>query len=381
MKISIVGGHLSPALSIIQALPKDTDIIYIGRKNSLEGDTALSLEYQKISQLGIPFINLTTARLQRRFTRQTLSSLFKLPGGLIEAYKILRKFKPDVVVCFGGYLQIPVAFAAYILKIPIITHEQTLNAGLANKIIAPFASTVCISWQESAKYFPAKKTFLTGLPLRKEFYKIKNPSNSHLSSLISLPRRQAGPLSSLYITGGSQGAHSINVLIENILEKLLKKYNIIHQTGDSKEYQDFSRLENLKNTLPEELRKKYKIFKFIDPAETASVISQADLVISRSGMNTVAELIFLEKPSLLIPLPHGQNNEQLKNALFMESLGLAKVLEQNRLTPEILYSQVVEFTAKLKEINKSSQAINKFKNHYAAEKIVKIIEQTANQKK
>lgn len=363
MRIAIVGGHLSPALSIIEYLPKGTQIIFIGRKHALEADKALSLEYQKINELNIPFENLETGRLQRKITAHTISSLLKLPKGFIRAFKILQKFKPDVVVCFGGYLQIPIAFAAYLLRIPILIHEQTMRAGLANKIVAPLATTICISWPTSAKYFPKQKTTPTGLPLRKEFIKISNhhsPITIHQSPTI-------------LITGGSLGAHAINVLIEGVLEKLLKKYYIIHQTGDSQEYKDFDRLNELRNNLSPGLKEKYKLIKFIDPEETAQIMNSADLVISRSGINTVAELLYLKKPAILIPLPYGQSNEQLENAKYFERSGLGKILIQKDITPEILYSQIAEFTAKLDSIDRSAYENQKPAND-AAEKIVKIIQ-------
>ncbi len=366
MKIVIIGGHLAPALAVIQALPKNTEVLFIGRKYALEGDQALSLEYQKITSMGIPFINLTTGRLQRKFTKHTCLSLLKLPLGSLQALKVLIINRPDCVVCFGGYIEVPVAFAAYLLGIPIITHEQTRKAGLANKIITPFTSVICLSWEESKKYFPANKTILTGLPIRKEFFDV-------------IARSTPNP-KTIYITGGSLGAHAINILIEGCIEKLLKNFQVIHQTGDAKEYKDYDRLEKLKQSLPQELQNRYKIVKFIDPEDAAQTMASADLVISRSGMNTTAELLYLSKPCLLIPLPHGQSNEQLENALFLQEQGLAKVLKQEDLTSEILYSQITSIIAKLDKPDNSSTQPNKLIPYDAAEKITQIIRQIYEKK-
>lgn len=367
MKIVIVGGHLGPALAIIDALPKGTEILFIGRKYALEGDKAHSLEYQKITSLNIPFVNLPTGRLQRKFTRYTIPSLLKPPIGFIQALKVLFSFKPNVVVCFGGYVQIPVALAASLLNIPVIVHEQTLKAGLANKLISHLARTICISWPESAVFFPSQKTILTGLPLRREFYKESRSVKDNKKKII-------------YITGGSLGAHPINLLIEGTLEKLLEKFYLIHQTGSATQYKDYERLEKIRQKMPVALQNKYKLAQFIDPDEAAQAMGSSDLVISRSGINTVAELLYLEKPCLLIPLPHGQNNEQLQNAAFLERLGFAKVLRQEELTPEILYSQITDFIAKLDKLrNKATEAKKLIKND-AAEKIVKIITEIYSQK-
>lgn len=308
------GGHFSPALAVIESMPKEWEILLVGRKHAFEGDQALSLEYQTAHRLGLPFVSITTGRLQRKITKRSFISLFKMPVGVTQATMILKKFKPDVVVSFGGYVSVPVVLAAALLKVPIVIHEQTLDAGLANKIAARFATKICISWQQSAVFFPKNKTVLTGNPLRKEF----------LTPVIA--RRNDDTL--IYITGGSGGAHGINVLIEGCLQKLLEKYSVIHQTGDAKEFEDFDRLVKLKQSLPENLQKRYLLKKFVEPEHVIEILTQADLIISRAGINTVTELLYFGKPSLLIPLPYGQQNEQLTNAQFMKQIGLAAILDQ-----------------------------------------------------
>src|SRR5581483_2708185 len=155
------------------------------------------------------------------------------------------------VIGFGGYLQIPVCLAAFLRHIPVIIHEQTLKAGLANKIVAKFASKICISWEESLPYFPRTKTILTGNPLRQEFF----TSLRHQKEKPEYPLAGEShkSLPTLYITGGSAGAHAINLLVEETLEKLLEKFLITHQTGDAKQYNDFARLEKKKDSLPASL--------------------------------------------------------------------------------------------------------------------------------
>ncbi len=317
MKIVLIGGHLSPALCVMQALPKTTKILFIGRKYGLEGDNALSLEYITINALNIPFVGLNTARLQRKLTKYTIPSLLKLPFGFIKSFLTLIKFRPDVVVGFGGYVSIPVIFCAYLLRLPVIIHEQTLEAGFANRFLARFATKICISWQASQKYFPKEKTILTGNPIRQ--FAVRNSQFAVIEN----------KLPTIYVTGGSSGSHSINLLIEDIIKELLEKYNIIHQTGDAKKYKDFDRLNTLKSGLTYDLKKRYALQKFIEPEMVGGVLAKADLVVGRSGINAITELMYFEKPALLIPLPFSQNNEQLKNAKFLEKLGLGKVLQQD----------------------------------------------------
>lgn len=366
MKIAIVGGHLNPALCVIENLPADAGIIFIGRKYALEGDEALSLEYQKITALNIPFIELRTGRLQRKFSSQTIPSLLKLPLGFAQSLQILLKHKPAVLVCFGGYLQIPLCLMASILRIPIIIHEQTLKAGLANKLISPLARKICISWPPSASHFPKPKTILTGLPLRNSFRYQK-------------PKPTSDQPQSIYVTGGSLGAHALNVLIEGCIAKLVENYNVTHQTGAAAEYSDYERLTRLKESFPPEIRKKYKIHKFIDPEETAHEMNKADIVISRSGINTIAELMYLRKPAILIPLPYGQTNEQLANAKFFEKNEKCVILEQKNLTPEILYSQIIKLTAKLKRQGSYNYETKDYQKN-SSERLVKIILEEAKEK-
>ena len=336
MKVVLVGGHLSPALAVLEKLEKK-DVYYIGRKHSFEGDNALSLEYQEIAKLGIPFFALKTARLQRKFTKYTLLSFLKMPIGFYQALKILNKIKPDVVLCFGGYLSVPVGLAASVLRMPIVIHEQTLAIGFANKILSPLAKKICISWESSENFFPKEKTVLTGNPIKQDTLKLLN-----YKKILNNP-----PL--IYITGGSSGSHAINGLVRNSLEKLLEKYVIFHQTGDSGLYNDFEKLTLIKNSLTEKYSKNYTLTKFLDVKESSQMLAKADLVVGRSGINTVTELIYLEKPALFIPLPFSQKNEQAKNANFMKDLGLAEIIEQNFLTPDLF---ILEISSMFKNIKK-----------------------------
>src|SRR3990167_11265609 len=164
MKMMIIGGHLSPALSVLDSLPKDWEILFVGRKYVFEGEKSLSLEYKIINHLKIPFEEISTGRLQRKFTKNTIPSLLKLPYGFFKSLRILKKFRPDAVLGFGGYLQIPIVFVAFFLKIPVVLHEQTLESGFSNKICSSIARKICISWESSFKFFPKKKTVLTGNP-------------------------------------------------------------------------------------------------------------------------------------------------------------------------------------------------------------------------
>lgn len=339
MKILITGGHFSPAVAVIEALPKDFGILYVGRKHGLEGDAATSLEYQEITKRGIPFVSLTAGRLQRRISIHTLWSLLKIPIGIVQAFFIVQKCRPDVVVVFGGYIALPVSLATWVFGIPIVVHEQTLGAGLANRIIGLFAHTICISWESSFRFFKRSKTILTGNPTR----------NYQLSTIPSARAQGEGNyqlsnenIQLIYITGGSSGSHAINVLVEGCIERLLHNFRVFHQTGDAKKYNDFERLNKLRSTLPDHLQRRYMIVKFINPEDVYGYIKESALVVSRSGINTVTELFLLKKPALLIPLPFAQDNEQQRNAEFFVRFGFGKVHRQESLTSDMLLAAITQ---------------------------------------
>lgn len=323
MKILITGGHLTPAIAVIEKL-KNAQVLYAGRKYSLEGDNATSLEYQTVPKLGVKFIEVNPPRFQRKLSRNTIPAMLRVPQGLREAFGILKDERPDALLCFGGYVQIPFVLASVLLKIPIVLHEQTFEAGASNRLCSKFAKTICISHDSSAKYFPKNKTILTGNPVRREIFETQEK--------INLPQG-SGPL--IFVTGGSQGSHFINELIKNNLEELLRNYRIIHQTGDAKQFNDFEDLLEKKKTL-ENLAEKYIIFRFINPSQIGFVLKNSDLVIGRGGANTVWEIFLLKKRAIIIPISFSQKQEQLKNANFLKESGMGLVLSEENSSREVL---------------------------------------------
>ncbi len=360
MKICVIGGHLSPALATIDALPKQTEIVFVGRKYSLEGDTTPSLEYKTVREREIPFIHLETGRLQRRFSKHTLPSLLRLPKGFSEAFRVLREQKPDLILGFGGYLSIPLCFAGFVMHIPIIIHEQTLEAGLANKLVAKFATKVCISFENSKKFFPKGKCILTGNPMRKEILEVKGK------------KREENPRPVILVTGGSAGSKAINTEIEKLLPDLLKKYSVIHLTGGANALEDYHRLSKIKSD-------HYTLHPFATPKEYAAYLSKSDMVICRSGMNTVTELLALEKPCILIPLPHGQKNEQLKNALFLKQAGIGVVLEQGNITSEKLLRTIETVLSQRSDYGVSDKKLSHI-HEKATEQILSVINDVTQKK-
>lgn len=367
MRVVLVGGHLSPALAVLEELKND-EVLFLGRKYSFEGDKALSLEYQLVTGLGVNFTPITTGRLQRSFTKHTLISFLKLPIGFIQSFNALIKFKPDIVIGFGGYISIPVVFTAHILRIAVVIHEQTFEAGFANRLLSKFVKRICISWLNSENFFPRKKTILTGNPVRKEFKK-------DLSNEFKFKKQ----LPLIYVTGGSTGSHVINEGLGKILEKILKIANIVHQTGDAKEFNDFSKLQKIKEKINNP-NGEYVAVKFLNTIHASEIFRKADMVISRSGINTITELIYLKKPSLLVPLSFSQKNEQFKNASFAKKLGIAEILEQKELTEEKFYEMILKILKNKKEYtDKLKIDTGVFEN--AAENIVRVVRSVVENEK
>lgn len=326
-KIVVTGGHLTPAIATIDELKKENDIeiIFIGRARATEGDKAPSVESVVIPNLGIKFYAINAGRLQRKFTRYTLWSLGKVPVGVIQALGILSRERPNAVLSFGSYVAVPVVLAAWVLGIPVITHEQTVKGGLANQIVAKLAKRIAVAWEHSLENYPKEKTVLVGNPIRKE--------------LLNLKKKRIFR-SVVYITGGNQGAHTINEMVLEILPQLLEEYEVVHQTGGSEVYKDYESLAALASQLSQKMQHRYTLAKWFDTAETVNIFAKASIIVGRSGANTVVEAMALGLPAVYIPLPISANNEQMKNAKVMEGLGAAVILPQDRLTPKRLLAGV-----------------------------------------
>ncbi|OGG14865.1 hypothetical protein A2875_01290 [Candidatus Gottesmanbacteria bacterium RIFCSPHIGHO2_01_FULL_46_14] len=311
-KILMTGGHITPAIAVADALKKTNtqiDIVFAGRDTSIEGSNSQSEEARLVNQRGFRFVSIQAGRITRAFTLLTAVGIFRIPFGFIAAFGICLSERPDVIVSFGGYVALPVVIAGWMLAIPSITHEQTLSPGLANRIIGLFAKKICVSFPQTVKDFPSDKTVLTGLPLRE--------------SIFHPPKNSPFPLGNkplIIVTGGSTGAVTLNRLVFPIVENLTTYYSIIHQTGRL----DLQNAPDVPN---------YFATAYLDEPAYAWAIGHADLVVGRSGANTVGEVAVLGKVALFVPLPWSGGNEQYENARYLETVGTSQVLNQKNLTP------------------------------------------------
>lgn len=307
-KLVLAGSHAgSTAIAVIQEIQKrklNWEIHWIG------------MEYKNLEKLNIIFHNLESGKIENKLTKNTLPSILKIPNTLIKSYKLIKELNPDLVLSFGSGAGALVSLWSNFLKIPVIIHEQTAVAGRANIFSSYFANKILVAREGSLKYFSKLKSEVVGNPINKSIIELKsNKRNLRVKSIL--------------ITGGSRGSTWINTAIKPLLPRLLEKYFIIHQTGEN----NIKEFEDIKN-------EKYFTFGQTDPKNMAEVISKADIVVSRAGANTIADLIMLKKPSILIPIPWSYNDEQTENAKFMESFGLARILPQKELSPQRLLAEI-----------------------------------------
>jgi len=370
MKIVICGGHLTPALATIEALKKekkDLQIFFFGRLHPLEGDPSFSAESQIIPSLGIPFYPIISGRLQRKFTSYTIISLLKIPVGLIQAFFLLLKVKPAVICSFGSYVAVPTVIAGWLLRIPIITHEQTQEAGLASKIIALLAQKIAVSWPKSLQYFPVGKTVSTGNPLRWEIFN-KQAKDKKLQKFLD---SSGVPL--LFVTGGNQGSHQINQAVGEILPVLIKNYRLIIQTGGSKIYQDFEDLNRLARNLSSEDNSRLYLARYLDQDNIGAVLNGADLIICRAGANIVWEIGTLGKVAIFVPIPWSQHDEQTKNAQVLAKAKSAIILPQEKLSGQSLSEQIKLVFSNFEDFKQNARKAEKNFRRDAAPKLARVI--------
>lgn len=359
MKLLVTGGHISPALACIDEISKkeDLEIVFVGRKHNNEREKTTSMEFAEITSRNIKFINLTAGRVTRLLNLRSFLNWFNFPIGFFQSLIVLKKEKPDAILTFGGYIALPIAIVGNFLGIPVYIHEQTVHPGSTNRVLGNVAKKIFLAFDEAKKYFPPQKVIVVGNPIRKQVFEI-----------INKPFSIDEKLPVIYVTGGSLGSHSVSMLIEPIIMKLLEKYIVIHQAGNVAQYNDFSRLTEMRINLPEKLQKRYFLRSHFQTHEIGYIYSQADLVIGRSGANTFSELVSLKKPSILIPLPWSANGEQQKQAEILKNSGAAEIFDQSGKSSDLL----ILIEKMIKDLEKYRQSFNNLNSLYsrnAAEQI------------
>ncbi len=294
-------GHVTPNLALITELQKEVAFFYIGSKTGIEKEL--------IAKTEVPYFSISSGKLRRYIDLENVRDIFRVMKGVIDARRILKQIKPDLLFSKGGFVSVPVIIAAKMLKIPAFIHESDLTPGLANKIAQRFAEKVFTSFEEAKAYFPREKVFAIGSPIRPEIF-----NGDKNTALKLLHFSSVKPI--ITVMGGSLGAKKINEQVRKELPNLLGNYQVVHICG--------------KGQVDESLLGKagYKQFEYIHE-ELPHILAATHCVITRGGSNALFEFLALNMPMLIIPLSKKQSRgDQLLNAESFAQKGFAKVIEE-----------------------------------------------------
>ena len=294
------GGHIFPALSIANALKrlnKDIEILFVGAEGKME--------MEKVPEAGYKIVGLPVRGLQRKLTLNNLKVLWNLWRSLKKAKRVVREFKPDVVVGVGGYASGPIGKVATNAGIPLELQEHNSYAGVTNKLLAKKAAKICVAYEGMERFFPQEKIIFTGNPVRKD---LLNAVSERAEGIVFYGLN--ANKKTVLVTGGSLGAGSINKAMVRWLEKIAgwKDVQVIWQCGS---YYHKELEEQLKGRMPENV----KFMPFLKRMDLAYAC--ADLVVARAGAGTISELCLLGKAVVLVPSPNVAEDHQTKNAMAL----------------------------------------------------------------
>jgi UDP-N-acetylglucosamine--N-acetylmuramyl-(pentapeptide) pyrophosphoryl-undecaprenol N-acetylglucosamine transferase len=359
LKVIISGGgtagHINPGLAIakyIQQTQRNSQIVFIG--------TRRGLETKLVPKEGFELKLINVRGFKRKLSFENLLTLKELLQGILQARRILKKFKPDVVIGTGGYVCGPVVFVASRMGIPTLIHEQNAFPGITNKILSRFASVTAISFKESETYFTgAKRLVYTGNPVRSEILLAdKQIARSRLNINSQKPL--------VVVVGGSLGAEKINETVCLMILKYFKEesFNLIFATGNSQ-------FEKTKKMLAGFTSESVSIVPYIYDA--ANIYASADLMVCRAGAITCSELTALGLPSIMIPSPNVVENHQEHNARSLEKQGASVVILEKDLNEDLLYKQITGLLKDREQLSKMSKNAKRMVIVNATEKIYSLI--------
>lgn len=351
------GGPNAPLIAIYEEL-KSRDAgftaLWLGTKNGVEKNM--------IAPYQIPFKRIISGKLKRYFSLLNLFTPLFVLLGFIQSLFILKKFKPDAVLTAGSFVAVPVVYAAWLLGIPRFVHQQDLEIGLANKIMAKVATAITVTFSDSIGQFNFKKTFHVSNPVRKEILK---GNKDRAVTLFGLnPNRRT-----ILFVGGGQGAELINQMVLESVGKICAEYQIIHLTGQGKEiaskFIDYYDRQTLKL-----IQSNYHAYEFLQ-AEIFDAMAASDLAVSRAGFSILTEFAALAKPVLLIPLP----GHQEINAQYFAKYNAAKVIKQENLNSQVIIKVILSLLNNPADLQNLSRNISQMIDKDAAKRYVDLVGQ------
>jgi UDP-N-acetylglucosamine--N-acetylmuramyl-(pentapeptide) pyrophosphoryl-undecaprenol N-acetylglucosamine transferase len=342
------GGHVFPGIALAEEVVTRhpaNDVVFAG--------TARGLEARVVPEAGFPIELIEVRGLKGKGLLGALLNLLLLPRAFLQSYRILRKWRPDVVVGVGGYASGPVVLTAALLRIPTAVQEQNAIAGLTNRLLGRVVQAAFTAFPEAARHFARRKVFQLGNPIRRQLMEnYMRPEVEHAE-----PR--------LLVFGGSQGAHALNMrVIEALphLHDLRESIRITHQTGARDR---------------DQVEKGYRACGFTPDVrefitDMSAAYAEADLVVCRAGATTLAELTVCKKPSLLIPFPAAADNHQVLNARSLVDAGAAVMIEERDLTGELLAAEVRAILARPDRRERMARAAGRLGSPQAAKEIADV---------
>jgi UDP-N-acetylglucosamine--N-acetylmuramyl-(pentapeptide) pyrophosphoryl-undecaprenol N-acetylglucosamine transferase len=315
------GGHVYPALAVIETLRRDprwgvgaNDVAWVG--------SAHSVEERILAREELAFLAISAGALRGAHPLQALRSLGALGRGLGEARQVLSRFRPDVVLATGGYVSVPLVLAARAAGRPVMIYLPDMEPGLAVRFLAYWAQRVAVSFDSVAAYFPRSKVIVSGYPVRATLYQTtRDTARQTLGLLPAWP--------TLLVFGGSRGAHAINVALIASLPSLLQAAQVVHISGP----EEYQRLADLRNGLPQELQARYHLYAYMYEHMTAA-LAAADLVVARAGAATLGEFPAVGLPSILVPYPYAGQHQHM-NAAYLAERGAGLILQDADLPTQL----------------------------------------------
>ncbi len=350
------GGHIYPGIAVAKEILRrdaNSQVRFVG--------TARGLETKIVPENGFELLTIESAGLKNVGFAGTIKSLLLMPKSFLAARRIIREFAPDVVVGAGGYVTGSVLLTASFMRIPTIVMESNALPGFTNRRLAPFVTKAALTFEEAAKFF-GEKAVVTGNPVRREFFDIRAKARDNCNF-------------SILVFGGSQGARAINNAMIDALKNLQpfkNRLQITHQTGEA----DF---ETIGKGYAEKDWKNADARKYI--SDMVAEFAEADLIISRAGATTCAEVCAAGRAAIMIPLPTAADDHQRKNAEALVEKGAARMILQKDLSGESLAREITSLIEQPNAISAMETAARKMARHDAAAVTVDLIEDLAKKRK
>jgi UDP-N-acetylglucosamine--N-acetylmuramyl-(pentapeptide) pyrophosphoryl-undecaprenol N-acetylglucosamine transferase len=365
MKIVIsgggTGGHIYPALALVREIQKEVknaEFLYIGTTNGLESKI--------VPREKIPFKAIHITGFKRKLSLDNIKTILRFIKGTGDSKKLLKDFKPDIVIGTGGYVCGPVVYAAAKLKIPTIIHEQNSVPGLTNKFLSRYVKKIAVCFEEAKDYFPENKVVFTGNPRATEVIG-KDGVQGRLSAGLNTK------IPTVLIFGGSRGARPINeAVVKSLSDFAVKPYQILYITGDV-HFESVKKEAELVGNPPNVIIKP-----FIH--NMPEVLAGIDLVVSRAGATTLAELTSLGIPSILIPSPYVTNNHQEKNARSLSEQGAAELLLEKDLNSKSLVKYIDQIMLDKEKLTDMKKKAKKMGVPDSAQRLFALMKQLIEEK-